>query len=165
MAFPTTTPRTWTVGEVLTAANMNLHLRDQLNELAAAWETDARSSSTIWTGATTNPVLGNGTLTSKYKKMGLTVTWYVRILMGTTTTFGTGTWLFVPPFGISQTRPTGALLALDASSADFADVVHATGANFQGRGGASGVSYDSNTPFAWTSTDEIAFTVTYESTS
>ena len=29
-----TTPKTWAVGEVLTAANMNLHLRDNLNALA-----------------------------------------------------------------------------------------------------------------------------------
>jgi len=28
-----TTPKTWSVGEVLTAANMNLHLRDNLNFL------------------------------------------------------------------------------------------------------------------------------------
>lgn len=29
-----TAPKTWTVGEVLTAANLNLHLRDNLNALA-----------------------------------------------------------------------------------------------------------------------------------
>lgn len=28
-----TTPKTWTVGEVVTAANMNLHLRDNLNAI------------------------------------------------------------------------------------------------------------------------------------
>lgn len=31
-----TTPRTWTVGEVLTAANLNTHLRDNLNQTAPA---------------------------------------------------------------------------------------------------------------------------------
>lgn len=51
-----------------------------------------------WTGATTNPVLGNGTLVANVSRHGQRVTMTVFLTAGTTTTFGTGNWMFSLPF-------------------------------------------------------------------
>lgn len=45
-----------------------------------------------WTAATTNPVIGNGSIVGAWKKIGRTVFWRVTITMGSTTTYGVGTW-------------------------------------------------------------------------
>jgi len=43
-----------------------------------------------WTAATTNPVLGNGTLTGQYLQVGKTVHYRIVLTMGSTTTYGSG---------------------------------------------------------------------------
>lgn len=50
-----------------------------------------------WTGATTNPVLGNGTLVGRYAVTGKTCHVAIRLIPGSTTTFGSGTYLFGVP--------------------------------------------------------------------
>jgi hypothetical protein len=87
-----TAPRTWVAGEVVTAALLNTHLRDNLLSLGT-WQTYTPA----WTATTTNPALGNGTLTGRYSLTGNTVTWVIELLCGSTTTYGTGTYLFSTP--------------------------------------------------------------------
>jgi hypothetical protein len=55
---------------------------------AAAWTTYNPS----WTASVTNPVIGNGTITGRYKQIGKTVFVVVKISMGTSTTYGSGIW-------------------------------------------------------------------------
>ena len=93
-----TTPITWVAGNVVTAAQLNTEVRDVATGIQAAWTVDGRASSTIWTAATTNPTLGNGTLSSRYLRIGKTLDWQVVITMGSTTTFGSGFWLLTLPF-------------------------------------------------------------------
>lgn len=56
-----------------------------------------QSWATTWTGTGGNPTIGNGTLTSVYTQIGKTVHFRIFIVMGSTTTFGSGTWRFTPP--------------------------------------------------------------------
>ena len=51
-----------------------------------------------WTASTTNPVLGNGTLVGVYAVSGKTCHAAIRLIPGSTTTFGSGTYLFGVPF-------------------------------------------------------------------
>jgi len=88
-----TTPRTWVVGEVVTAAQLNTEIRDQFNDLFAAWATYTPT----WTATTTNPTLGNGTLNGRYKQIGKTVHLAIELTFGSTTTPGTGTYAFALP--------------------------------------------------------------------
>lgn len=44
----------------------------------------------VWTGATTNPVIGNGSLTGRYTEIDGLVDFTAQITAGSTTTFGTG---------------------------------------------------------------------------
>ncbi|MEU4348314.1 hypothetical protein [Streptomyces sp. NPDC023838] len=87
------TPRTWVVGEVVTAALLNQEIREPFNDLIAAWTSYAPA----W-GAGTAPNIGNGTLSGRYRLIGKTCTVEFGQTMGTTTTFGTGVWTWTVPF-------------------------------------------------------------------
>ncbi|WP_330349565.1 hypothetical protein [Streptomyces sp. NBC_00582] len=86
-------PRTWVVGEVVTAALLNQEIRDQFNSMFAAWTTYTPT----WTAATTNPVLNNGTINGRYMKIGRTTLVAFRLTMGSSTTYGSGAYSFGVP--------------------------------------------------------------------
>ena len=90
----TFTPRTWVVGEVVSAAILNQEVRDQFNSMFAAWT----SYTPTWTGSTTNPVLGNGTMVGRYMKFGRTVVCHINMTTGSTTTYGSGNYNWSLPF-------------------------------------------------------------------
>ena len=69
----------------------------------------------IWTASTTNPTLGNGTLTGRYVVMGPTVVGEIRLNFGSTTNRGTGTYRFsLPTLGIAENyQPMGQVVVRD----------------------------------------------------
>lgn len=81
----TFTPRTWVVGEVVTAALMNQEIRDQFNSMFSAWT----SYTPTWS-ATSNPSLGNGTLLGRYMKWGRSILCEIHLTTGSSTTYGSG---------------------------------------------------------------------------
>ncbi|MET9506927.1 hypothetical protein ABZX62_00315 [Streptomyces flavidovirens] len=102
----TFTPRTWVVGETVSAALMNAEIRDQFNEMFAAWT----AYTPTWTAATTNPSLGNGTLTGRYLKIGRTCKVLIVLTLGSTSTYGSGNLrLSLPVTGASVTGGCGVL--------------------------------------------------------
>lgn len=60
---------------------------------AGAWRTYAPS----WTAATTNPTIGNGTITGRYVQFGKLVSFEVEIVGGSTTAWGTGSYSITAP--------------------------------------------------------------------
>ncbi|WP_060952388.1 hypothetical protein [Streptomyces hygroscopicus] len=95
-------PRTWVVGETVTAAIMNQEIRDQFSSMFAAWTTYTPT----WTAANTNPSLGNGTLIGRYLKVGLTCTAHINLTMGSSTTYGSGNYSWALPFPSANTGCT-----------------------------------------------------------
>lgn len=91
-------PRTWVVGEVVSAALMNQEIRDQVNSMLAAWA----SYTPAWTASTTAPDVGNGTLTGRYLKIGRTVYGEVTLTCGSTSTYGSGAWSFSLPATVAS---------------------------------------------------------------
>ena len=91
-----TTPKTWSANEVVTAALLNLHIRDNLNIIAAVgisgW-TDYSGSAT-WTGTGSNP-----TYTVNYAKYCQVGKWVSYRAKYTCTTAGTGTYAWSLPVG------------------------------------------------------------------
>lgn len=88
-----TTPKTW-LGEKLTSALLNTHLRDQLEALAPtdiAW--------TDYTPTLTNMTEGNGTVTAKYHQIGRLVTVEFSFVLGSTSTMGTNPTISLPVTG------------------------------------------------------------------
>ncbi|WP_406056215.1 hypothetical protein OG462_09045 [Streptomyces sp. NBC_01077] len=88
------TPRTWVVGEVVTAAMLNAEVRDQWTDLISGWTNYTPS----WTATGTAPVLGNGSIFGRYKLVGKVCTVNLEAVFGTTSTFGSGAWGFSVPF-------------------------------------------------------------------
>lgn len=87
-------PRTWVVGEVVSAALMNQEIRDQFNSMFAAWT----NYTPAWTSTGTAPVLNNGTVTGRYMKIGRTVLCYINLTFGSSTTYGSGNYNLSLPF-------------------------------------------------------------------
>src|SRR5688572_28327966 len=82
-------PRTWLAGEDPTAALLNLQLRDNLKAIGDPWT----AYTPTWTGTGTNPAIVNGTIGGRYLQAGKLVIGNFQIVMGSSTTFGTGSWL------------------------------------------------------------------------
>lgn len=124
----TTTPRTWTDGEVVTAAQLNAELRDALTALQAAWDTYTPT----WTAATTNPTLGNGSIAGRYRQVGKTVDVLILLTWGSTTTGGAGNWSIslpvAPKTGIGSTLHVAANRGSASNNAfvGFTSVLSAT---------------------------------------
>lgn len=87
------TPRTWTSGETVTAAMMNTEVRDFSSGVQAAWTTYTPT----WTATTTNPVVNNGVQTGRFNRAGKSIDVSIAITLGTTTTIGSGTYIFAVP--------------------------------------------------------------------
>ncbi|MFF7023064.1 hypothetical protein ACFY97_18925 [Streptomyces klenkii] len=51
-----------------------------------------------WTATTTNPSLGNGTIAGSYMKVGTTCSVFIKLVIGSTTNRGSGTYKFSLPF-------------------------------------------------------------------
>ena len=120
----------------------------------------------VWTGATTNPVINNGTLTGRFQETRKWVTGTLRLLIGSTTTFGTGAWEF--------DLPVAAALAFDhvigtVHIEDSGTGFHTAVAiwndtdnlvNIIDSGGAG--KADVTTPITWATGDILTITFAYE---
>jgi hypothetical protein len=121
---------------------------------------------TTWTGSTTNPVIGNGTLSAAYILQGKMCTATIQMTAGTTTTFGSGTWAFSLPFTAASsgwTTTLGSVLILDSPNQFYVGVslVSPGGTTVSAYTHAATNSVGAAIPMAWGSADYIILTITY----
>lgn len=131
---------------------------DAYENLTGAWTSYTPS----WT-ASSNPSIGNGTIEAKYIQVGRLVIYKGRIAMGSTTTFGSGTWLVSLPVNCTTTWEMGAASCMDnsASASNQPAVIRlstASTANFYATGG----NVTSTGPFTWAQSDQLRWTIVYE---
>lgn len=162
-----TSPRTWVSSEVVTAAIMNTHVRDNFKAIGDAWT--AWGSGASWTATTTNPAIGNGTWDGKVLQTGKLVIFSIQITMGTTTTYGTGNWQLAFPAPETARRWTFQGVARDESALASYDLLAERTAS-----GILTVRCDPVTagnplrtvtsaiPFAWATTDVLHIAGTLE---
>jgi len=161
----TFTPRTWVVGEVVSAATMNQEIRDQINSMLDPWT----SYTPAWT-ATTDPVLGNGTILGRYMKIGRTVTATVFLTCGSTTTYGSGAWNFSLPTAaasaglsylgsarMTSTDTWHGQVSINSSATTFQVTFPSSSTNTRSANASQG------TPATLAATHTIRATVTYQS--
>jgi hypothetical protein len=98
-------PFPFTAGQVLTAA--------QMNGIGEAWTT----FTPVWTASTTNPAIGNGTLTGKFCRVNKLIIASFEAVFGSTTTFGTGTYLF--DFPVTSVVPQRSFARIFSSGSFF----------------------------------------------
>lgn len=157
-----TTPRTWAVNETLTAAKMN-EISSSLNALGDTWTSYTPS----WFASGTAPALNNGTITGKYRTVGKTVDFRILLIMGSTTTYGTGVYNFTLPSApnLSTWEAVGSGVFTDTSAGDHYGLVayYSGGSNVSASNGSAG-RLSSTLPFTWANTDILSIIGRYTTT-
>lgn len=131
------------------------------SSLTDAW-TDY-SASLSWTGSGSNPVIGNGSISAAYKRYGKTVKYRGNISMGSTTTYGSGTWLVSLPITALDAVHVGAALTYDNSVATartpaVAIMASVNSLSFYGPNGL----VTPTAPFTWATSDSLRWSIEYE---
>jgi len=125
----------------------------------------AISYTPVWTGSVSNPAIGNGTLSGTYFIRSTQLLTVISIIMGSTTTFGSGFWqisTIANPSGLSS---NGAALAIDVvGGANWpvnATWSGAANTGILGSVDATGANVDATHPFAWANTDQYRVQVEF----
>jgi hypothetical protein len=168
MGVFTAPAHTWAILEGLTAANMNAQLRDFINGFGAC-----TAYTPAWTATGTAPVLNNGTLTGSYSQVGKLVFVYGKLLMGSSTTYGTGNYSFSLPVASSaglsnQNIPLSSVWMRDSSpAADYDGFAFASASTFSVRNAAATFGGNDQVgqtaPITWASGDWLSWSFWYES--
>lgn len=124
----------------------------------------------VLSASTANPVIGNGVLRGEYSRNGSVIHVSIEYTIGSTDTFGTGTWRFslpVTPPGQtgSPTVELGQGYCRQAAGATFEFiqpvVIPGTAFVVLQRAGAGGPQVTNAAPFAWAAGDIVRFTIDY----
>ena len=161
-----TAPRTWVAAEVVSASIGNTHWRDNFKAIGDAWA----SYTPTWSASGTAVAIGNGTQVGGYINPGKLVIFRAKITMGSTTTYGTGSYRIALPVSMNASDPGRFMVTLLDSSA---------GATYQGvtynvSGTLAPIAADNGTaggalagitptvPFTFATSDTIEATGMYE---
>ncbi|MGV9535019.1 hypothetical protein ACWEU6_21865 [Streptosporangium sandarakinum] len=156
------TPVSPTAGQLIDKAFWDAQVYQQFVDLYSSWT----SYTVTWTGATTNPTLGNGTLDGAYKAIGKTIAVRIRLVYGSTSSAGSGLWAFSLPVGFAPAavQSLAGFVSNQAGSARYALGAYLTAGSGVFRiaaiDGTSGVS--NNSPIVWANGDQLVLTGTYE---
>ena len=116
-----------------------------------------------WAASTTDPALGNGTLTGAWTQIGKTVHWRLRLAAGSTTTFGAGYYQFTLPVAASGLASYGAI-GTAVSNSDFIGVVLYLWGGIQIRVMTNAGQVTATNPATFTSASIFTLAGTYEAT-
>lgn len=133
------------------------------------WVTFKRRDYTpTWTGSGSNPAIGNGTLIGTWSRDGNRVHVDVELKMGSTTTYGTGTWRWALPVPPRNTAGESWKVGPAHLYDDNATLVNVGVAlsnpalsyvTIEYHGGAAGIT--PTTPWTWAQDDLIRFSIDY----
>src|SRR5262245_308636 len=136
MAF--TNPPTRATTTVITASIYNTDLIDNLAYIYA--NSQGTDYTPTWSATGTAPSLGNGSIQGKYWRLGRLVLYRLVFTAGSTTTFGSGAWLFTLPFTAADALGNGSVIMKDNSAG-----LIKLGASFYASVSALSVTYDGDT--------------------
>lgn len=157
----------YAAGDILTAAAMN--------SIGEAWT----AFTPTWTAATTNPAIGNGTISGAYCQINKMVVARYSIVAGSTTTYGTGDYYVSLPVSASSAYARGDAVGTgilnDNNNDDyvvtvcFADatklaffVPKAVYTSISTADDIRAQTWQYNRPFVFGNTDSIRFSITYQ---
>ena len=118
-----------------------------------------------WTASTTNPTLGNGTLTGRYVQIGKTVRFSIAVTFGSTTNIGSGAYTFSLPVAaatVQQFPVGGARLRDNSAPAYNMRTTYLLGSTTVAVASESGLNMGHNNPWTWAVSDLINISGTYE---
>lgn len=156
---------------IMTLGDIRRLFQTVYREICPRWTTYTPA----WTGATANPAIGNGTITARYLLNRRICFVNIEVIMGSTTTYGTGSWFFstppkpdnsgdalahedsVPCCGSAKLTDTGTLDCVGTSVIDAAaSRIYVVGTSHAATGIVA-----STVPFTWASTDRLALTLAF----
>lgn len=154
-----TAPRTWVAGEVVTAALFNTHIRDNLKMVG-----DALAA---YTPTYTNFSLGNGSVAAVKAEAGKWVRYAGVITLGSTSSVTGTIRISLPATSVLSTfgrplRGTAELFDSSAAARRFRIVALQSGTEFY-MADLSDTRVDAATPWAWGTSDTVAWNLDYES--
>ncbi len=150
---------------VPTAAELD-QITDQVDSNRAPGWT---SYTPTWTASTSNPVIGNGSISGRYRRAlnSDLVQFQLRILMGGSTTYGTGIYRVTYPSSpapsataLNFLAPTG--YAYDSSSGGTYTIVGKSESTYMVIGSGNGNVATPTAPFTWASGDILVLNGFYE---
>jgi hypothetical protein len=123
-----------------------------------------------WSSSGTQPVLNNGSIAGRYVRIGDTVIYLGKLLAGSTTTFGTGTYAISLPLAsnnfLGGNGVIGSCWVRDASGNDYQGQLLDTGTTFAMRPGAStfggNAQWSATAPMTMANGDWISWCAMYE---
>ena len=121
-----------------------------------------------WTATTTNPSIGNGTLVGRYTQIGKTIMGNILLICGSTTTFGSGYWIFsLPKVSASSNTPyLGNFAILDYGTRFYVGTILIDNGCayfrvvFRDEDGYG--AFSSTLPHVWAVNDKLQIAFTYE---
>ena len=137
---------------------------DGLDSTAFLLDNGWQSYTPTWTASTTNPSIGNGTLSGRYIQIGKLVYCQFKMVAGSTTTFGSGEWRFSYPISPNTSYidlQVGSSLLADAGVGYYSGVTRYGGATFMTII-VGGVAIHASAPFTWTNGDLLTVNIIYE---
>lgn len=151
-----------------TAAQLNV-LVDAVNALSGQIAGFTYASYTpVWTGSTTNPVIGNGVVFGFYMQLGKMVHCWGSVTAGSTTTFGSGTYRLSLPVAADANLigPVGQFHFRKVATNDYlaaaGQIVTSTTISISvGSTYPSNSSWQPTTPFTFASGDSCRWSMTY----
>lgn len=154
-----TSPKTFTANSVLTASELNTHLRDNL-KAATEWT----AYTPTWTATGGTPTIGNGILTGRYISAGDLCHVNIALTIGSTTSLGTTTaWTWALPVTAAGSA-AGHSWALYWGNTYYvgASLIDAGSTSLRVLSHGSGDAYGYNVPFTWTANSRLIISATYE---
>lgn len=149
-----TSPKTWAANDVLTAADLNTHVRDNLKAV-----TEWTSYSPTWTATGGTPTIGNGTLSGSYILAGDLLVLRIELVIGSTTSLGTTTvWRFSLPSGITGSGfnvTAGVAYDSSANTTQMVGGFVTSGASNMGVNTQNGANVGYLLPFTWATGDVL----------
>lgn len=146
------------------SSNYQVSNKKYVDDLIGAWQ----SYTVSWTAATTNPSIGNGTLAGRYVQIGKTVICNITLVMGSTTTYGSGKWMFSLPVTAKSSGLTylGKWVIVDAGTTYYEGnlILYSAGSNveFFIRNQNAADEFNSTTPISWAENDQLMISIVYE---
>ncbi len=128
-----------------------------------------RSYTPTWTAVTTNPTIGNGSLTGRYLLIGRRVEFRISVTWGSTTSNGSGVYRWAPPVTAANNatpvgEPIGRATLYDDSAGDrYTRTAYMTTAGISLTSEAASLVSGIN-PWTWANGDMLVITGSYETT-
>lgn len=144
-------------GQIILSDHNNA-LDTLLADVDSAWN----SYAVAWTSGGVAPAISNGTLEGKYTQVGKLVIARIRVVMGSTTTFGTGQYFFSLPVNALVSNQPGSCYLLDTGTANksaTASITTGLGTVFMIQ---NTTDVAATAPHTWANGDRIDIVIIYE---